>query len=76
MRHFGERGDNDTRTGDLSAPTEIEVLTEHRNQRVESTKGLEEVGANERDTTGRDEDVSLEVLLSVIDFTLDDALAN
>jgi hypothetical protein len=75
MRHFGERCNDDARAGDLRAPTEIEVFTEHRDQRVESTKCLEEVGANERDTTGRDENVSLEVLLSVIDLTLDDALA-
>ena len=67
--NLGRRRDDDARTGDLGAPTEVEVFAECGNQRVESTDRGEEVRTDQGDATGGDEDVSLEVLLAVVDLT-------
>ena len=37
-RPCAERRDDDARAGDLGAPAEVEVLAEHRDQRVEAAK--------------------------------------
>ena len=68
MGHLGERGDDDARPGDLSPPAEVEVLAEHRNERVETAQGGEEVGAHEGRPAGCHEDVAFEVLLAVVDL--------
>jgi hypothetical protein len=76
MGNFGERSDNDARTRRLRPPAKVEVLTEQRNQRVETTQRRKEVGAYEGDPSGRHEDVSLEVLLTVINLTQLDPFAH
>ena len=65
---LGRWRDDDARTGDLRTPTEIEVFTQCGDQRVEAAQRGEEVTTHEGDATGRDEDVTLEVLLAVIDL--------
>jgi len=68
VRDLRRRSDHDARTGDLGAPTEVEVFAQRGDQWVEATQRGEEVASNERDTTRCDEDVALQVLLTVVDL--------
>ena len=76
VSHLGQRRHDDARARHLGAPAEVEILTEERDQRVETAQGRKEVGANERDTTGRHENVAFKVLLAVIDLAELHALAH
>ena len=80
MRDLGRWRHHDPRAGDLSAPAQVEVLAQHRDQRVEAAQRFEEVRAYEGHATGGHEDVALQVLLAVVDLArldplLDDAEA-
>src|ERR1039458_6614229 len=68
VRALGRRRDDDARARDLGAPTKVQVFSQDGNQRVKTTQRGEEVAAHQRGATGRDEDVALEVLLSVVDL--------
>ena len=65
--------DHDSRAGNLGAPTQVEVFAKHRDERVETAQGRKQVGAHERYSPGRDEDVALEVLLAVVNLANYDA---
>ena len=75
MRHLGERSDHNARTRHLGSPTQIQVLAQQCDDGIEAVQRGEEVGAHQSDAAGRDEDVALQVLLTVVDLTFFDALA-
>jgi hypothetical protein len=58
----------------LCAPANVEVFAKYRNQRVESPKNRKQICSDESGAAGSHKDVSLEVLLSVVDFTNFNAL--
>ena len=59
VRDTGLGRDDDTRAGNLSAPAQVEVLTDDGNERIESTNRAKEVRAHQHDAAGRHEDVAL-----------------
>jgi hypothetical protein len=69
MSNFGERRNDDTSSRYLSSPTQVQIFAQQGNEWIKSSKCREEVGANKSDPARSDEDVTFEVLLTMIDFS-------
>ena len=72
VAHARLGGDDDTRSGHLAPPREIEVLAHRHDARVEPLELAEEVGADEDAPPRGDEHVAHRVVLAVVDLALED----
>ena len=76
VSNFCTRGYNYTCASYLCSPAEIKVFTEYWDERIKPAKCRKKVTTNQRHSTRSYEDVSLEILLAVVDFTHINAFLN